>query len=182
MPPILRLHTYSKCSNSHKPDTYIFIYVCTHTNTYEHTVEDPAPSRQVEEFRYLRVLFTSEGGQQVDRCGAVSSNEMNFLRMLPVLSLPDKPRTFGIQKKPLLLCDERSQMRWLGHGSGCLPDGSLMKHSGYVPLVGDTREDPGHTGETIVCLSAGLGLNLDPPGSSRVEESPQISRRGRVHV
>ncbi|TWW81643.1 hypothetical protein D4764_01G0014580 [Takifugu flavidus] len=126
---------------------------------------------QVEEFKYLGVLFTSEGRmeREIDRrIGAASAvmrtlhrsvvvkrelsrklsiyrsifvptlayghelwvmtertrsrvqaAEMSFLRRVAGLSLRDRVRSSAIREelgvKPLLLCVERSQIRWLGH-------------------------------------------------------------------
>ncbi|TWW67394.1 hypothetical protein D4764_02G0004350 [Takifugu flavidus] len=95
---------------------------------------------QVEELKYLRVLFTSEGRmeQEIDRrIGAVVKSgkvlwvmtertrsrvqaaEMSFLRRVAGFSLRDRVRSSAIREElgvePLLLRVEKSQMRWLGH-------------------------------------------------------------------
>ena len=82
----------------------------------------------------------------------VQAAEMSFLRRVAGLSLRDRVRSSVIREElgvdPLLLHIERSQMKWLGQ-LGCLPDASLVRCSGQVPLVGDPGEDPGHAGETM---------------------------------
>ncbi|TWW63998.1 hypothetical protein D4764_03G0010060 [Takifugu flavidus] len=85
---------------------------------------------QVEEFKYLGILFTSEGRmeQEVDRRISAASAVMRTLHRSVVvkrgvtLNLPgerDRVRSSAIREElgvePLLLRVERSQMRWLGH-------------------------------------------------------------------
>ncbi|TWW77456.1 Transposon TX1 uncharacterized 149 kDa protein ORF 2 [Takifugu flavidus] len=91
---------------------------------------------QVEEFKYLGVLFTSEGRmeREIDRQIGAASAVMRILHRsvdLPVdlrsyphlwlagLYLRDRVRSSAIREElgvePLLLHLERSQMRWLGH-------------------------------------------------------------------
>ncbi|KAK0144504.1 Retrovirus-related Pol polyprotein from type-1 retrotransposable element R2 [Merluccius polli] len=81
---------------------------------------------QVEEFKYLGVLFTSEGRikeqkkeQRTRTRSRVQVAEMSFLRRVAGLSLRDRVRSSVIRKElgvdPLILRVERSQMRWLGH-------------------------------------------------------------------
>ncbi|TWW54789.1 hypothetical protein D4764_0289820 [Takifugu flavidus] len=170
---------------------------------------------QVEEFKYLGVLFTSEGRMEQEinrRIGAASAvmrtlhwsivvkrelsqkaklsiyrsifvpiltyghelwvmtrrtrsrvqaAETIFLRRVAGLSLRDRVRSSAIREElgvePLLLRDERSQMRWLGHlvrmPPGRLP-GEVFRAcpSGRRPLG-----DPGHVGET---------MSLDWPGNA----------------
>ncbi|TWW59137.1 hypothetical protein D4764_06G0006670 [Takifugu flavidus] len=101
---------------------------------------------QVEEFKYLGVLFTSEGRmeQEVDRRIGAASAVMqtlhrsvvvkrltcrsSFLPSPMVMSFGDRVRSSAIRKElgvePLLLRVERSQMRWLGH-LGRMPPGRL---------------------------------------------------------
>ncbi|TWW71551.1 hypothetical protein D4764_16G0000480 [Takifugu flavidus] len=85
---------------------------------------------QVEKFKYLGVLFTSEGKmeQEIDRrIGAASAvmtertrsrvqtSEMSFLHRMAGLSLRDRVKSSAIREEPgvepLLLQVERSQMR-----------------------------------------------------------------------
>ncbi|TWW69209.1 hypothetical protein D4764_18G0000150 [Takifugu flavidus] len=91
---------------------------------------------QVEEFKYLGVLFTSEGRmeQEIDRrIGAASAVMRTLHRSVVVkrelsrkakpspmvMSFRDRVRSSAIREElgvePLLLRVERSQMRWLGH-------------------------------------------------------------------
>ncbi|KAK0146650.1 putative uncharacterized transposon-derived protein F52C9.6 [Merluccius polli] len=95
---------------------------------------------QVEEFKYLGVLFTSKGRleREINRRvvpaltyghelwvvtertrSRVQAAEMSFLRRVAGLSLRDRVRSLVIREDlgvdPLLLRVERSQMRWLGH-------------------------------------------------------------------
>ncbi|CAM4686216.1 unnamed protein product [Leuciscus chuanchicus] len=89
---------------------------------------------QVEEFKYLGVLFTSEGRmeREIDRrIGAASAvmrsmtrsriqaAEMSFLRRVAGRSLRDRVRSSvtreELRVEPLLLHIERGQLRWLGH-------------------------------------------------------------------
>ncbi|TWW75583.1 hypothetical protein D4764_13G0002450 [Takifugu flavidus] len=100
---------------------------------------------QVEEFKYLGVLFTSEGRmeQEIDRRISAASAVMrtlhrsvvvkkgeerrssrftgrsSFLPSPMVMSFGDRVRSSAIREElgvePLLIHVERSQMRWLGH-------------------------------------------------------------------
>uniref|UniRef100_A0A8C6NPK6 Reverse transcriptase domain-containing protein n=1 Tax=Nothobranchius furzeri TaxID=105023 RepID=A0A8C6NPK6_NOTFU len=82
---------------------------------------------QVEEFKYLRVLFTSEGrrDQEIDRqIGSASAVMRTLSRSVMVkrvagLSLRDWVRSLDIREglgvELLLLRIERSQLRWFGH-------------------------------------------------------------------
>ena len=82
------------------------------------------------------------------------------------LSLRDRVRSSVIREELgvdlLLLCVERSQMRWLGHlvrmPPGRIP-GEVFRAR---PLVGDPGEDPGHAGETM-----SLGWPGNASGSPR---------------
>ncbi|TWW74494.1 hypothetical protein D4764_14G0004970 [Takifugu flavidus] len=69
---------------------------------------------RVEEFKYLGVLFTSEGRmeQDIDRRIGAASAVMRTLHRDRVRSSAIREE-FGVE--PLLLRVERSQMRWLGH-------------------------------------------------------------------
>ncbi|TWW62669.1 hypothetical protein D4764_04G0013160 [Takifugu flavidus] len=147
---------------------------------------------QVEEFKYLGVLFTSEGRmeQEIDRCiGAAyavmvrSGEERAELKGealdLPVdlrsyphlwvagLSLRDRVRSSTIQEElgvePLLLRVERSQMRWLGHLVRMLP-GSVTGEVFRAYPSG--RSLLGKTQDTLerLCFSTGLGMPGDSPG------------------
>ncbi|TWW68240.1 hypothetical protein D4764_19G0000380 [Takifugu flavidus] len=75
---------------------------------------------QVKEFKYLGVLFTSEGRmeQEIDRRIGAASAVMRTLHRVAGLSLRDRVRSSAIREElgvePLLFCVERSQMRWLG--------------------------------------------------------------------
>ncbi|TWW63647.1 hypothetical protein D4764_03G0006550 [Takifugu flavidus] len=76
---------------------------------------------QVEEFKYLGILFTSEGRmeREIDRrIGAAVAG----------LSLRDRVRSSDIREglgvEPLLLHIERSQLGWLGHVAK-MPSGRL---------------------------------------------------------
>ncbi|TWW64333.1 hypothetical protein D4764_03G0013410 [Takifugu flavidus] len=90
---------------------------------------------QVEEFKYLGVLFTSDllvdlrsyphlwswsPWVMTERTRSrVQAAEMSFLLRVAELSLRDRVRSSAIREEvgvePLLLHIERSQMRWLGH-------------------------------------------------------------------
>ncbi|TWW71157.1 hypothetical protein D4764_17G0006400 [Takifugu flavidus] len=87
---------------------------------------------QVEEFKYLGVLFTMvkifvptltyghELWVMTERTRSrVQTAEMSFLRRVAGLSLRDRVRSSAIREElgvePLLLRVEKSQMRWLGH-------------------------------------------------------------------
>ncbi|TWW81722.1 hypothetical protein D4764_01G0015370 [Takifugu flavidus] len=94
---------------------------------------------QVEEFKYLGVLFTSEGRmeQEIDRrIGAAPAAMRTLHRSVVVVVVAKLPiyrssflpspmvMSFGVRssaireeltEEPLLLRVERSQMRWLGH-------------------------------------------------------------------
>ena len=76
---------------------------------------------------------------------------MSFLRRVARFSLRDRKRSTAIREElgvaPLLLRSERSRMRWFD--LGCLPDASLARCSGHVPLVSGSQEDPGHAGGTM---------------------------------
>ncbi|TWW59217.1 General transcription factor II-I repeat domain-containing protein 2 [Takifugu flavidus] len=138
---------------------------------------------QVEEFKYLGVLFTSEGRmeQEVDRrIGAASAvmqslhrsvvvkkftGRSSFLPSPMVMSFGDRVRSSAIREElgvePLLLCVERSQMRWLGH--------LVRMPPGRLP----GEETPGKT-QDILCLQR-------PPGKlslRRGEERRGEERRG----
>ncbi|XP_056625668.1 uncharacterized protein LOC130437983 [Triplophysa dalaica] len=70
---------------------------------------------QVEKFKYLGVLFTSEGRmeREIDRwIGAASAVMRSIYRSIYVPTL-----TYGheLRVDPLLLHIERGQLRWLGH-------------------------------------------------------------------
>ncbi|KAI3355256.1 hypothetical protein L3Q82_017883, partial [Scortum barcoo] len=123
---------------------------------------------QVEEFKYLGVLFTSEGkmehvrltgglvqrpqlvavGVPDRRDQRIQAAEMSFLRRVAGRSLRDRVRSSAVTREelegvePLLLHIERSQLRWLGHLFR-MPPGRLL----------------GKTQDTLerLCLSAGLG-------------------------
>ncbi|TWW80203.1 R2 Retrovirus-related Pol polyprotein from type I retrotransposable element [Takifugu flavidus] len=64
---------------------------------------------QVEEFKYLGVLFTSEGRmeREIDRRIGWLGSPLERVRSSAIRE------ELGVE--PLLLCVERSQMRWLGH-------------------------------------------------------------------
>ncbi|TWW73332.1 hypothetical protein D4764_15G0007260 [Takifugu flavidus] len=82
---------------------------------------------QVEEFKYLWILFTSEVLTYGQQCWVMTKRtrswiqaaEMSFLRRVAGLSLRDRVRSSDIREElgvePLLLHIERSQLGWLGH-------------------------------------------------------------------
>ncbi|TWW81679.1 hypothetical protein D4764_01G0014940 [Takifugu flavidus] len=137
---------------------------------------------QVEEFKYLGVLFISEGRieQEIHRwIGAVSAVMRTLHRSVVVkrelsqkaklstyqvagLSLRDRVRSSAIREElgvePLLLRVERSQMRWLGH---------LVRMSpGYLP------------GEVFWACPSGRR----PPGRSRALWRNYVSRLVWEHL
>ncbi|KAI3370284.1 hypothetical protein L3Q82_024458 [Scortum barcoo] len=144
---------------------------------------------QVEEFKYLGVLFTSEGKieREIDRrIGAASAVMRSVYRTVVVkkeLSRKAKLSRFTGQStfppspmgeklghfreelgvEPLLLHIERSQLRWLGHlfrmPPGRLPRGGVPGMSHREEASG---EDPGHAGETM-----SLGWPGNASGSPR---------------
>ncbi|KAK0141060.1 hypothetical protein N1851_021942 [Merluccius polli] len=123
---------------------------------------------QVEEFKYLMVLFTSEGRmeREIDRrIGAVSAvmqtlhgsvmvkRELSRKAKLSIYQSIFVPAlTYG---HVLWVVTERTRSRVQAAEMsflcklGCLPDASLVRCSGHIPLVGDLGEDPGHAGETM---------------------------------
>ena len=75
---------------------------------------------------------------------------MCFLRRVSGISLRDRVRSSviceGLGVEPLLLCVERSQLRWFGH---------LVRIPPHDQLGGDHGEDPGLGGEIISLLWPG---------------------------
>ncbi|KAI3367022.1 hypothetical protein L3Q82_009655 [Scortum barcoo] len=145
---------------------------------------------QVEEFKYLGVLFTSEGKMEDRRIGAASAKlcgrctgpsvvkkelsrkaKLSIYRSIYVPTLTyghelwSLGRSFGVE--PLLLHIERSQLRWLGHLFR-MPPGRLprevfqdMSHREEAP-GGGPGQDPGHAGETMSLSWPGNASG--PPG------------------
>ncbi|KAK0156391.1 putative uncharacterized transposon-derived protein F52C9.6 [Merluccius polli] len=136
---------------------------------------------QVEEFKYLGVMFTSEGRMEwkIDRrIGAVSAvmrtlhgsvvvkRELSRKAKLSIYQSIFVPAlTYGHE---LWVVTERTrswvqvaEMSFLHRVAGlslrdrlgCLPDASLVRCSGHVQLVGNLGEDPGHAGETVSRLA-----------------------------
>ncbi|KAI3355524.1 hypothetical protein L3Q82_017909 [Scortum barcoo] len=85
---------------------------------------------------------------------------MSFLHRVAGRSLRDRVRSSVTREElgvePLLLCIERSQLRWLwGICFGCPLDASPREVFQACPTGRrPRRKDPGHAGETM-CLSAG---------------------------
>ena len=84
----------------------------------------------------------------------VQAAEMGFLRRVAGVSLRDRVRSSAVREElgsePLLLCLERSQLRWFGHLGKDVPLGaSLGRFSRHDQWGGDLREDPGLGGEII---------------------------------
>ncbi|KAJ8015855.1 hypothetical protein DPEC_G00000750 [Dallia pectoralis] len=83
----------------------------------------------------------------------VQAAEMGFLRKVAGLSLRDRVRSSVIREElgvePLLLCIERSQLRWFGHLVR-MPPGRLPREVFQARPAGRRpREDPGLGGEII---------------------------------
>ncbi|KAI3352062.1 hypothetical protein L3Q82_020878, partial [Scortum barcoo] len=142
---------------------------------------------QVEEFKYLGVLFTSEGKmeREIDRRIGAASTVMRSVYQTVVDKIADTsgrnefpplagwlgaPLEIGVRSsvtreelgvEPLLLHIER---RWLGHLFR-MPPGRLPRE---VFQACPTREEaPGKTQDTLerLCLSAGLGTATSGSGS-----------------
>ena len=81
------------------------------------------------------------------------SAEMGFLRRVAGISLMDRVRSSvireGLGVEPLLLCIERSQLRWFWHLVRCYMVASLWRCSRYVQLGGGHGVDQGSGGGTI---------------------------------
>lgn len=96
----------------------------------------------------------------------IQAVEMSFLCWVVGFSLTGRVRSSAIwewlREEPLQRHIERSQLRWFGIWSGCLPDTSLVRRSGNVQPEGN----PGQTQEGLH-LSAGLGILWNPPGGTR---------------
>ncbi|KAI3359915.1 hypothetical protein L3Q82_014268, partial [Scortum barcoo] len=123
---------------------------------------------QVEEFKYLGVLFTSEGKmeREIDRrIGAASMQLCGWLGA----PLRDRVRSSVIREElgvePLLLRIERSQLRWLGHLFR-MPPGRLPREvfQARVPPGGGL----GKTQDTLerLCLSDWPGNASGSPRKS----------------
>ena len=76
------------------------------------------------------LTYGHEGWVMTERTRSrVQAAEMSFLRRVAGVSLTDRVRSSAIREElglePLLLCLERSQLRWFGHlvrmPTGCLP-------------------------------------------------------------
>ncbi|KAI3360021.1 hypothetical protein L3Q82_014356 [Scortum barcoo] len=132
---------------------------------------------QVEEFKYLGSYAVGVP----DCCGVkkelsrkdkiVARNEFPLQGWLgaPLESekLSHLGGAFGVE--PLLLCIERSQLRWLGHLFG-MPPGRLR------------YGDPGHAGETM-SFSAGLGTHrLGVPPEELEEVSGSAAKQAHSHA
>ncbi|KAK3534950.1 hypothetical protein QTP70_002031 [Hemibagrus guttatus] len=132
---------------------------------------------QVEEFKYLGVLFMSEGrmDREIDRwLGAAAAVMRSMYRSVVVKKELSRKAKFSIYQtiyvptltyghelwvmtereelgvEPLLLHIERGQLRWLR-------DVSLERCSGHAPPGRGPGEHPGHAGET---------MSLDWPGNT----------------
>ncbi|TWW62062.1 hypothetical protein D4764_04G0007090 [Takifugu flavidus] len=131
---------------------------------------------QVEEFKYLGVLFTSEGRmeQEIDRRIGAASTVMRTLHRSVVIyrSIFVPTLTYGHE---LWVMTERTrsrvqaaEMSFLRRVAGLslrdrVRSSAIREELGVQPLllrvppVGDPREDPGHVGET---------MSLDWPGNA----------------
>ncbi|KAF7652090.1 hypothetical protein LDENG_00101950 [Lucifuga dentata] len=95
--------------------------------------------------------------------------EMRFLRRVSGLTLRNRVRSSeiweGLRVEPLLLCIERSQLKWFGHlirmPPGRLPREDFQAHP--------TGKRPGKTQDMLegLHLPAGLGKPWSPPGGVR---------------
>jgi len=86
---------------------------------------------------------------------------MSFLRRVARLSLRDRVRSLDIRRalgvEPLLLCVERSQLRWFGN---------LIRMPPFRGFPGTSNwETPGKTQDILegLYIPAGLEMPLDPP-------------------
>ncbi|TWW80672.1 hypothetical protein D4764_01G0004870 [Takifugu flavidus] len=148
---------------------------------------------QVEEFKYLGVLFTSGGRmeREIDRRIGAASTVMRTLHRSVVvkrelsrkaklsiyrvagLSLRDRVRSSDIREglgvEPLLLHIERSQLGWLGHLAR-MPSGRLpLEVFRTCPPGGGLVAGPGLGGEitSLAWLGSGWGSPGRADGSGR---------------
>ena len=93
--------------------------------------------------------------------------KMSFLQSVAELSLRDRVRTSDIRRElgvePLLLCVERSLLRWLGHLIRMPPGHHPLE---VFPGISDWEETPRQTQNPLegLYISSGLGM----PGNSVV--------------
>ena len=100
------------------------------------------------------LTYCHEGWVMTERTRSrVQAAEMSFVRRVAGFSLRDRVRSLVIREElglePLLLCLERSQLRWFGHLVR-MPIGAFLgRCSRHDQWGGDLGEDPGLGGEII---------------------------------
>ncbi|KAI3362094.1 hypothetical protein L3Q82_012420 [Scortum barcoo] len=154
---------------------------------------------QVEEFKYLGVLFMSEGKLEceIDRRIGAASPVMQSVCWTFVVKSKGEALYLPVSLHSTLICDDRRSLentssqnefppcRVAGRSLRDRVRSSVTREelqslklpllrierselrwrcSRHVPLGGGPGEDPGHTGETLESLLAGLGMPQSPPG------------------
>ncbi|KAK0148818.1 Calmodulin-regulated spectrin-associated protein 3 [Merluccius polli] len=127
---------------------------------------------QVKEFKYLGVLFTRLW-VVTEKTRLRIAAEMRFLRRVAGLILRDRVRSSDIRRElrvePLLLCVERSQLRWVRMPPGCLPL-ELTKEYSHSSLnlapgeqgSGDSepaKKPPSGPNSPLRCISSSRPIN-----------------------